>query len=92
MQQPPSYEVEGKEDKVYRLKKVLYGLKQAPRSWYRRIESYMIKNGFCRRNIEPTLYTNVNEHGHILIFFLYADDMIFRGDLELDEFKAAMMK
>jgi len=25
--QPPSYEIEGQEDKVYRLKKVVYGLK-----------------------------------------------------------------
>eukprot|EP00253_Pinus_taeda_P011290 PITA_11290 len=28
--QPPCYEVEGQEDKVYRLRKALYGLKQAP--------------------------------------------------------------
>eukprot|EP00253_Pinus_taeda_P011023 PITA_11023 len=28
--QPPGYEVEGQEDKVYRLRKSLYGLKQAP--------------------------------------------------------------
>eukprot|EP00253_Pinus_taeda_P015658 PITA_15658 len=28
--QPPSYEVEGHKDKVYRLRKTLYGLKQAP--------------------------------------------------------------
>jgi len=27
VQQPPCYEVEGKEDKVYRLKKALYGVK-----------------------------------------------------------------
>eukprot|EP00253_Pinus_taeda_P026029 PITA_26029 len=31
--QPPSYEVEGKEDKVYWLRKVLYGLKQPPCAW-----------------------------------------------------------
>ena len=52
----------------------------------------MIKNGFCRSNIKPTLYTKVNENGHILIVCLYVDDMIFTGDLELDEFKAAMIK
>ena len=51
-----------------------------------------IKNGFCRRKIEPTLYTKVNEHGKILIVSLYVDDMIFTGDIELDEFKAAVMK
>jgi len=30
--QPPSYEVAGQEDKVYKLNKALYGLKQAPRA------------------------------------------------------------
>ena len=34
VEQPPGYEVEGVEDKVYHLKKALYGLKQAPRAWY----------------------------------------------------------
>ena len=62
VQQPLGYEVEGKEDKFYRLKNALCGLKQAPRAWYRRIKNYMIKNGFCRNNIEPTLYSKVNEH------------------------------
>ena len=31
MQRPQGYEVKGKENLVYRLKKSLYGLKQAPR-------------------------------------------------------------
>ena len=31
VRQPPGYEVDGKKDKVYRLKKSLYGLKQEPR-------------------------------------------------------------
>jgi hypothetical protein len=30
MQQPPSFEIAGKEHKVYKLIKALYGLKQAP--------------------------------------------------------------
>ena len=47
---------------------------------------------FVEASLSPTLYTKVNEHGHILIVCLYVDDMIFIGDLEIDEFKAAMMK
>jgi len=92
VQQPPRYEAEIDEEKVYRLRKVLYGLRQAPRSWYRRIDNYMIKNGFCRSNIEPTLHTKVNEHGRILIVYLYVDNMIFTGDFKIEEFKEAMMK
>eukprot|EP00253_Pinus_taeda_P034873 PITA_34873 len=90
--QPPGYEVESNEDKVYRLKKALYGLKQVPIALYSRIDTYMIKNGFCRSNIEPTLYRKVNEHGQILIVCLYVDDMIFTSDFDIDEFKEATMK
>ena len=38
VQQPPGYEINGHEHKVYRLKKALYGLKQALRAWYSRID------------------------------------------------------
>jgi hypothetical protein len=40
VEHPESFEVPGKEDKFYRLKKDLYGLKQAPRAWYSRIDKY----------------------------------------------------
>ena len=33
VEQPPSYEVVGEENKVYRLKRALYGLKQTLRAW-----------------------------------------------------------
>jgi hypothetical protein len=92
VEQPHGYEIKEHEDKVYKLKKALYGLKQAPRAWYSRIDSYLIKNGFSRSSSEPTLYTKVNQQGQILIVCLYVDDMIFTGDLSVDEFKAAMKK
>eukprot|EP00253_Pinus_taeda_P013376 PITA_13376 len=44
--QPPSYEVEGQEDKVYRLRKALYGLNQVPCAWYSKIDAYLLENGF----------------------------------------------
>ena len=54
--QPPGYEVEGQEDKVYRLRKSLYGLKQALRAWYSMIDAYLLDNGFNKCDGEPTLY------------------------------------
>eukprot|EP00253_Pinus_taeda_P016758 PITA_16758 len=54
--QPPGYEVEGQEDKVYRLRKSLYGRRQAPRAWYNRIDAYLLENGFDKCDSEPTLY------------------------------------
>ena len=74
------------------MKKALYGFNKDPRAWYHGIGIYMIKNGFCRSINDPTLYTKVNKNGQIFIVFLYVDDMIFTGDLELDKFKAAVKK
>eukprot|EP00253_Pinus_taeda_P019129 PITA_19129 len=54
--QPPGYEVEGQEDKVYRLRKALYGWKKAPCAWYNRIDAYLLDNGFDKCDGEPTLY------------------------------------
>ena len=50
VEQPPGYEVAGEEKKVYRFKRALYGLKQAPRTWYNRIDSYLMSNGFSKSN------------------------------------------
>ena len=38
IKQPQGYEVQGKEDKVLKLKKTLYGLKQAPTAWNAQID------------------------------------------------------
>jgi hypothetical protein len=75
--QPPGFQIRGKEYKVYRLKKAMYGLKQAPRAWYSHIDSYFLNNGFNRSNNEPTLYTKRDQKGNILIVCLYVDDMIY---------------
>jgi len=75
---------------VYKLKKALYGLKQAPRAWYNRKNRYLLNNGFRRSDHEPTLYIKNDHQGNILILCLYVDDIIYSGNMELDEFKSAM--
>lgn len=73
------------------LKKMLYGLKQAPRDLYRKIDSYIINNGFYRSNICPTIYAKLNEHGHVLIVCFYVDEVMYIGDIALDDsFKASI--
>lgn len=85
------YEVEGQEDKVYRLRKALYGLKQAPCTWYIRIDAYLLDNGFDKCDSEPTLYIKESE-GNILIVILYVVDLIFTGsdDFLITDFKQIM--
>jgi len=90
VRQPSGYEIDKHRDKVYKLRKDLYGLKQASIVWYSRIDEYLISVGFSRSPSEPTLYTKVNQEGKILIVCLYVDDLIFTGDLSIDDFKNAM--
>ena len=94
VEQPQGFEVQGKEDKVLRLKKALYGLKQAPRAWYSRIDGYFTNQGFRRSQSEPTLYIKTQGQNHTLIISLYVDDLIYTGNDEkmIKEFKEDMMK
>jgi hypothetical protein len=88
--QPPEFEVQEYQAKVYQLKKVVYGLKQDPRALYNRIDIYLIKCGFNRSQNEPTLYIKTDQHNKIPIVCLYVDDMIYTENIELTSFKHAM--
>jgi len=55
VEQPEGFEVQDRQTHVCMLKKSLYGLKQAPRAWYERIDSYLMKLGFTRSEIDPNL-------------------------------------
>lgn len=94
IQQIKGYEVEGNEDKVYKLHKALYGLKQVMRAWFSRVEEYFTKEGFVKSRNEETLFIKTNEQGNILLVSVYVDDLIYTGDdvLMMKEFKASMEK
>eukprot|EP00253_Pinus_taeda_P009739 PITA_09739 len=86
--QPPSYEVEGKEDKVYQLRKALYGLKQAPRAWYSRIDAYLLENDFSKCDRDPTLYIKESdgvkqiENGIFISQEKYVEDILERFKMQ----------
>ncbi|GKB72167.1 retrovirus-related pol polyprotein from transposon TNT 1-94 [Tanacetum coccineum] len=61
---------------VYRLKKALYGLKQAPRAWYDKLSAFLIKSGFTKGVVDPTLFTR-KAGKHLLLVQIYVDDIIF---------------
>jgi len=92
-EQPKGYEKKGSPNKVYKLKKALYGLKQAPRSWFSRIESYFVKEGFQKCHSEHTLFVKVSKEGKILIVSIYVDGLIFIGNDEsmFEDFKNSMI-
>ncbi|GJY11687.1 retrovirus-related pol polyprotein from transposon TNT 1-94 [Tanacetum coccineum] len=55
---------------VYRLKKALYGLKQAPGAWYDKLSAFLIKSGFTKGMVDPTLFTR-KAGKHILLVQIY---------------------
>nr|AAB36257.1 retrotransposon peptide {Ty1-copia retrotransposon element, clone Sat 32} [Vicia sativa, leaves, Peptide Transposon Partial, 77 aa] [Vicia sativa] len=56
MKQPEGFEVQEKEDHVCLLKKSLYGLKQSPRQWYKRFDTFIVENGYCRCEHDCCVY------------------------------------
>ena len=74
VEQPLGFEVQNLDIYVCRLKKALYGLKQAPRAWYERIDSYLMKLGFTRSDVDTNLYFKVEMYMP-LILVLYVDDL-----------------
>ncbi|GAU48263.1 hypothetical protein TSUD_405090 [Trifolium subterraneum] len=86
--QPPGFVIEGKEDMVYRLKKALYGLKQALRAWNKRINSFLVKQGFSKCKSEYGVYVQ-DSTSNILLICLYVDDLLVTGNdlAKIEKFK-----
>ncbi|GKV09292.1 hypothetical protein SLEP1_g20816 [Rubroshorea leprosula] len=87
VQQTQGYEIEGQEQKVYKLKKALYGLKQAPWAWYERINAHFCSHGFHKSPSEPTLYVwtrggDENDKGIFISQEKYAKDLLKKYRLE----------
>ena len=48
MHQPKGFIILGKKNLVCLLNKSFYGLKQSPKKWYKRLDIFMIGNGYHR--------------------------------------------
>ena len=72
----------------------MYGLKYTPRSWYEKINSLFLRQGFMRRKSDPNVYTKFDEQGYIVLTSLYVDDLIITGNVEklIDEIKEKLSK
>lgn len=86
MTQPEGCIKKDDEDKVSLLKRSLYGLKQSPRQWYKRFDTFILKNGFKRCEYDGCVYLKKTEHGAIVYLLLYVDDMLIacsnKGEIE----------
>ncbi|KAK2392639.1 putative mitochondrial protein [Trifolium repens] len=92
VKQPPGFELKGKEDKVLKLHKALYGLKQAPRAWNKRIDNFLVMQGFKKCSVEYGVYVKKSDDKHMLIICLYVDDLLVTGSslVEIKNFKSQM--
>jgi len=90
--QPPGFEINGKEEYVYKLNKALYGLKQAPRAWNKKIDSFLVQQGFLKCVTEHEIY-RINTTNKLIVC-LYMDDVIVTGnnEEEMKDFKKNIMK
>ena len=59
VEQPLGFETHDKQTHVCKLKKALYGLKQAPRTWYNRMDSFLMSQGFTKSKADSNLYFKV---------------------------------
>jgi hypothetical protein len=57
-------------------------MKHAPRSWYEKIDSFFLQQGFMRRKSDPNMYTKFDEKGHVVLISLYVDDLIITGNYD----------
>ncbi|GJU47639.1 putative ribonuclease H-like domain-containing protein [Tanacetum coccineum] len=74
--QPPGFVDPEFLEKVYKVEKALYGLHQDPRAWYETLSTYLLDNGFCRGQIDKTLFIK-RVKGDIPLIQVYVDDIIF---------------
>ena len=79
VEQSEGFKVQYHETHVCRLKKTLYELNQDPRAWYERIDSYVMKLGFTRSDVDPNLNFKV-EKDRPFILVLYVDDLFLTSD------------
>lgn len=87
--------IEGKEDKICKLKKALYCLKQARRAWYEETDSYFSqKLGFTEVLVKPHCIPRQLRQVFSLSLCMWLDDIIYTGCSNelISEFKSEMMK
>ena len=94
MQQLEGFEVKGKENLVFKLKKSLYELKKTPRQWYKKFDSFMMSHGYNRTTSDHCVLTRKLYDDEFIILLLCLDDMLIIGhdSIMIDKLKRVLSK
>ncbi|GAA6026679.1 hypothetical protein JCM8202_002088 [Rhodotorula sphaerocarpa] len=84
VKQPPGYEVPGREDEVYELRRAAYGLPQSGRAFHLRVKAKLNELNFVSISDDITLYIG-RRAGDYVLFILYVDDGLIAGKKDLVE-------
>ena len=76
------FETHHRETHVCKLKKALHGLKQGLRTWYGRLDSLVMSQGFTKRKVDSNLYFKFEGERPVMLL-LYVDDLFLKGKEEL---------
>ncbi|GEM11217.1 copia-type polyprotein [Rhodotorula toruloides] len=84
IKQPPGFEVPGREDHVYQLKRAAYGLPQSGRAFHLKVKDKLDQLDFVSLSEGVTLYIG-RRGGDYVILVIYVDDGLIAGKKALVE-------
>jgi transposase InsO family protein len=83
VEQPPGYEIPGKEDYVFKLHKALYGLKQAAHLWFLAISGFLTDvMGFTQSKSDPAVFFRYRDGKEVILGLHVDDDLLIGNDLK----------
>ena len=67
VEKPLGLKIQDQDTHVCRLNKFLYGMEKAPRAWYEEIDSYPMKLGLTRSNVDLNLYFKADREKPLIL-------------------------
>jgi len=79
LEESQSFQKDGQESKILKLRKSLYGLKQSARAWNKRATEVLAQIGFQSGKADQCLHTRREKNGTITFVLIYVDDLLVAG-------------
>jgi hypothetical protein len=67
VREPPGFENPKYHNRVYKLSNTFYGLKQGPRTWYARLKTFLLEQGYVMGSVDKTLFTLNHGNDFLLV-------------------------